>query len=359
MSHLKITLFGGFQAELGDKPLVAFKTDKNRALLAYLVLESEHPHRRESLATLLWGNHPESVARNSLRQALYQLGHILPLEPEKEPHLLIFPNQVQFNPASHHWIDVIEFKQRITTSRQPHPEDISLSVDCLENLHSMVELYKGDILEGFTLKGCPQFTEWQIINQEVCHHQVLAALSRLADYYEANFAYDQLIDCTQRKIELEPWRESAYRRQMWALTMTGQRERALLRYKLLEEILQREMGIQPTNSIRRLYEQIRDGDLLGLDTHTPGWSDEHQRRRTVRKHAGQRQPSNNEKQSRNQGKASRRSLPALQSRARDMPLARSAIAGSVLKQGRTPSISRGFGKRRTKRLSSPPGRTRG
>lgn len=359
MSLLKITLFGGFQAELGDNLLTAFKTDKNRALLAYLVLESEHPHRRESLATLLWGNHPESVARNSLRQALFQLGHILPLESEKEPHLLISPNQVQFNPVSQHWIDVIEFKQLIITGWQPHPEDISLSVDCLENLQRAIELYKGDVLEGFTLKGCPQFTEWQIINQEVCHHQVLTALSRLADYYEANYAYDQLIDCTQRKIELEPWRESAYRRQMWALAMTGQRERALQRYKLLEEILQHEMGIQPTNNIRRLYEQIRDGDLLGLDTHTPGWSNEDQRRRAVRKHAGQSRQTNSGQPRRNQGKASWRSPPALQARARDIPLASSAIDGSILKQGRTPSLRRGFGKRRMKRPSSPPARARG
>jgi hypothetical protein len=73
MSRLALYLFGGFRAELDGNPLTSFGTDKNRALLAYLALESDRPHRREALASLLWPARPDPVARNSLRQALYQL----------------------------------------------------------------------------------------------------------------------------------------------------------------------------------------------------------------------------------------------------------------------------------------------
>jgi DNA-binding SARP family transcriptional activator len=357
MSQLVITLFGGFRVELSGQPLSYFGTDKNRALLAYLGMESERPHRREALANLLWCEHSEAVARNSLRQALYQLRHMLP-QSEEKPHLLITANEVQFNPASDHWIDVLEFKQRITTCRLHHSEGVGLCVDCLESLQQAIELYKGDILDGFTLKSCPQFTEWQIVSQEVCHHQALATLSRLADFYEANFEYDQLINCTQRKIELEPWRESAYRRQMWALAMTGQRERALLRYKILEEVLQREMGVNPTISIQRLYEQIRDGDVPGIDTNPTGWHDVDGHSRVARSRSRRRQQTSSEQQTGGRRKAARWPRPALQARAKDIPLASAAIDGSVLKQGRTPHSHRGYGDRRTKRPPSKPGRTR-
>jgi DNA-binding SARP family transcriptional activator len=263
MSHLAITLFGGFRAELNGKPLTAFGTDKNRALLVYLALKSERPHRREALANLLWPEHPQSDARNSLRQALYQLRQILAWESELEPFLLVSPDQLQFNPASDHWIDVAEFNNHIADCLSHHSSGRSLHEDSLESLQRTIELYQGEMLAGFTLPRCEQFTDWQVISQEVCHRQALAALTLLADYFEANLAYDQLIACTQRKIELEPWRESAYRRQMWALATSGQRERALQQYKNLEEILQREIGVPPTEGIRRLYEQIRDGDLPG------------------------------------------------------------------------------------------------
>ena len=94
MSHLAIYLFGGFRVDLDGHPLTAFGTDKNRALLAYLALESGHPHRREALAALLWPDHRDAVARNSLRQALYQLRQILPRLAEIETHLLITGGQV-------------------------------------------------------------------------------------------------------------------------------------------------------------------------------------------------------------------------------------------------------------------------
>lgn len=263
MSHLAITLFGGLRAKLDGKPLTTFGTDKNRALLAYLALKSERPHRREALANLLWPEYPQSDARNSLRQALYQLRQILVPEAELEPYLLVTPDQLQFNPASDHWIDVAEFKSRLSACLSHHSSGRSLHEDSLESLQRAIELYQGELLAGFTLPRCEQFTDWQVISQEVCHRQALAALTLLADYFEANLAYDQLIACTQRKIELEPWRESAYRRQMWALAMSGQRERALQVYAVLEEVLQREMAIQPTEGIKRLYDQIRDGDLSG------------------------------------------------------------------------------------------------
>ena len=133
MSHLAIYLFGGFRVELGGQPLSCFGTDKNRALLAYLGLEAERPHRREALANLLWCEHAETVARRSLRQALYQLRHVLP-QLEEKPHLLISANEVQFNAASDYWIDVIEFKQRIARCGLHHPEGVDLCADCLESL---------------------------------------------------------------------------------------------------------------------------------------------------------------------------------------------------------------------------------
>ncbi len=51
MSHLALYLFGGFRLELDGQSMNAFGTDKNRALLAYLALESGSPHRREALAS--------------------------------------------------------------------------------------------------------------------------------------------------------------------------------------------------------------------------------------------------------------------------------------------------------------------
>jgi DNA-binding SARP family transcriptional activator len=48
-------------------------TGKVRALLAHLAVKADRPHRRETLAGLLWPDYPERSARASLRNALSDL----------------------------------------------------------------------------------------------------------------------------------------------------------------------------------------------------------------------------------------------------------------------------------------------
>jgi DNA-binding SARP family transcriptional activator len=59
MAHLLLALLGPFQVTLAGEPVTSFESDKVRALLAYLAVEADRPHRRESLAGLLWPDWPE------------------------------------------------------------------------------------------------------------------------------------------------------------------------------------------------------------------------------------------------------------------------------------------------------------
>ena len=92
MVRLVVRLLGGYRVELDGNPVYGFETDKARALLAYLIVEADRPHRREMLASLLWPDRPDDVARNSFRQALFRVRHALSgvnppdtLSPQSEP----------------------------------------------------------------------------------------------------------------------------------------------------------------------------------------------------------------------------------------------------------------------------------
>ena len=82
MSRLSLFLMGGFEARLDETPVSGFKTDKSRALLAYLAVEQARPHRRQALAGLFWPGYLESSARASLRHALANLRQALADEGE-------------------------------------------------------------------------------------------------------------------------------------------------------------------------------------------------------------------------------------------------------------------------------------
>ena len=54
MARLSVPLLGTFQATLDGEPVTVVESDKVRALLAYLAVESERAHRREKLVEELF-----------------------------------------------------------------------------------------------------------------------------------------------------------------------------------------------------------------------------------------------------------------------------------------------------------------
>ena len=104
--QLALTLFDGFAVTLDGEPAVSFDSNKVRALLAYLAVESGRAHRRESLAALLWPGYPDRSARTNLRNALANLRTAIGDREAEPPFLLITRETLQFNRASDHWLDV-------------------------------------------------------------------------------------------------------------------------------------------------------------------------------------------------------------------------------------------------------------
>src|SRR5512135_48771 len=109
MANLRLGLLGSLQVSTGGTPVSGFESDKVRALLVYLAVESQHPHRREALLGLLWPDCPEEVARRNLRQALYNLRLAIGDHTAEPPFLLIRREELQFNVASDSTVDVLAF----------------------------------------------------------------------------------------------------------------------------------------------------------------------------------------------------------------------------------------------------------
>ncbi len=255
MAPLTVCLFGCFRISLDKRPITKFVSDKARALLAYLAIEAERPHRRESLAALFWPNRPEDSARANLRQALHRLLETLGDAPRSAPYLFVNRQEVQFNSQSC-WLDVEEFVRMLTCCRLHHPAHSPLCEDCLARLHSAVSWYKGDLLAGFSLPNCPEFEWWLLSRQEEFHHRALECLDWLVLHYGRCGDFLKMSQYAQRAIELEPWREFSHRQKMRALALSGQAVSARRQYEFCCQILASELGIAPSLETTRLHEQI-------------------------------------------------------------------------------------------------------
>lgn len=253
MACLSVRLLGPFQVTLDGEPVTGLRSDKVRALLAYLAVEAERPHRREKLAGLLWPDWPERSARASLRRALANLRQVIGDREAIPPFLDISRQTIQFNSASDAWIDVTAFIRLLEAKGPPQ--------QTIRQLEEAVELYRGSFLEGFSIGDSPAFEEWALLNRERLHRLVVEALHRLAGCHEERGGYERALQHAWRQVNLDPWREKAHRQLMRLLALSGQRGAALPQYETCRHLLSEELGVEPAEETTRLYEQIRDGEL--------------------------------------------------------------------------------------------------
>ncbi|MCI0581052.1 MAG: tetratricopeptide repeat protein [Chloroflexi bacterium] len=248
MVKLALTFFGTFQAHINGRPLTHFRSAKVQALLAYLAIEVDQPHSRDSLAALLWPDKPDVVARQNLRQSLHQLRDILeddnPSRPDQAPFLLVTRQTVAFNPDSNYQLDVAQFLGALNRGE----------------LARAVALYRGELLTGLYCDSIT-FEEWQAVTRERMHRLALDALRELARERQEHGDYLQARQYLERQLALEPWEEAAHRELMWVLARNGQRAAALAQFDACRQVLAQELGVAPTAETMALYEQIRAGRL--------------------------------------------------------------------------------------------------
>src|SRR5262245_1399776 len=137
MTSLSIALLGPPQISLDGQPVTAFKTQKVQALLAFLVVEAAHPHRRDELTGLLWPELAEEAARDNLRVSLYRLRQAL--DDQAHSFLDIRRDSVQFNTGSDHWLDVAVFRALLAECRAHNHAQEDTCEECGARLAQAME----------------------------------------------------------------------------------------------------------------------------------------------------------------------------------------------------------------------------
>ncbi|MFT5196052.1 MAG: putative ATPase/DNA-binding SARP family transcriptional activator [Cellvibrionaceae bacterium] len=289
---LKLTLLGSFQSTHNSRDIL-FRTNKIRALIAYLAVESGQAgvaHPRERLATLLWSESDDKTARQNLRINLSRMRQALDKAaggPVSQQLFEINNQTIRFNPAALElnsvWCDVTEFRQLLTTCETHDHEDIHYCATCLKRLKEAADLYRGDLLAGIQAEDAFVFEEWLIIARERLLQQAQLALDIIIESYQAQGRHELVREYGLRLLTLEPWRESAHRHIMLALANSGQRTAALSQYERCKAILLDELGAEPSPETAALAQKIESG---------VGIAEEHEVTRVVAS-AGPRAPSAN------------------------------------------------------------------
>jgi ABC-type oligopeptide transport system substrate-binding subunit/DNA-binding SARP family transcriptional activator len=250
VAGIRLSFLGAPQVE-SQGELVRFDTRKNLALVAYLALTGE-PHTREALVTLLWPETDSSRARAGLRRNLAVLKDALAGQ-----WLMVDRDTVSANPGDQAWLDVARFRLLLAAwQAHGHPES-EICPDCLVALVEAAELYRGDFMEGFSLRDSPGFDEWQFFQTETLRRELAAALERLVRGYSAQGRHDLAIAYARRWLALDSLHEPAHRWLMQLYAWSGQRSAALRQYGECERLLKAELGVIPEQETTQLYQAIK------------------------------------------------------------------------------------------------------
>ncbi len=257
MNTLRIRLFGKFQAERAGRALAGLDALKVQELFCYLLLNRDRPHHREALAGLLWGDSPTAQSKKYLRQALWQLQLTLSSGSEKQPGdlLVIDPDWVSIVSSPDLWLDVRVFDEALARVR-------GIPGQALEPMHvalleEAVQLYRGDLLEGW-------YQDWCLYERERLQNVYLDMLDKLMAYCEAQQQYEAGTEYGAKILRYDRARERTHWRLMRLHYLAGDRAGALRQYERCVAALDQELGVKPSQRTVALCEQIRADIVVDL-----------------------------------------------------------------------------------------------
>ena len=174
MLTLKFQLFGKFSIQHGGCTAIELEGRKEQELLCYLLVHSNRPHARETLASLLWGETSTEKSRKYLRQALWHLQATLKAtHPAGTQFLSTEHDWVQLNLDGDCWVDVNAFERAFAETQGIASKQLDRAG--VEGLKSAVELYHGELLDGW-------YSDWCLFERERLQNMYLTMLDKLMNY---------------------------------------------------------------------------------------------------------------------------------------------------------------------------------
>ena len=238
-----VTLLGSPEIRRGGE-LVSVDTRKAIGVLAYLATAGA-PVSRDVLCLVFWPESTQARARGALRRTLSSLRSAVGSRA-----VLADRESVQLRRGELS-IDVVEFTESIAGGTHAA-------------LERAADLYRGDFLAGFTVRGCPDFEDWQRVESERLRREADGVLAALVEVAASRGDHATAIELAERRLDLDRLNEPAHRMLLLAEAWAGRRSRAIDRYRDAVRVLEDELGVAPLPETTELYEAVRRGEIPDL-----------------------------------------------------------------------------------------------
>jgi DNA-binding SARP family transcriptional activator len=170
------------------------------------------------------------------------------------PVILVDRESVCFNTEADVWLDVAIFENACLGLQNVAP--LELNPSQAETLRGAIDLYRGDLLEGW-------YQDWCLFERERLQNLYLLILDKLIAYSEAHQHYNSGLDLCERILQIDRAHERTYQAMMRLHYQAGDRGGALRLFQRCATALREELGIRPGRQTLLILDQIR------VDSATP------------------------------------------------------------------------------------------
>ena len=227
---------------------VKFAARKALALFAYLVVETG-AHPREKLQAIFWPESETRKAQSALRSTLARIKEAL--RGVDEP-LWIEGDRVGFNASSASFLD-LNLVAQATADTQP----TQLAPPMVTLLQNAVKAARGPFLEAFSLPDTPVFNDWIVIQRNLIGERLNLIHDRLSNYQLETHFIHPAIETINHWLVFDRLNETAYQRLMRLHFLNGNRSAALQAYETCRELLDKELGVEPSSETEDVQAYIR------------------------------------------------------------------------------------------------------
>jgi DNA-binding SARP family transcriptional activator/tetratricopeptide (TPR) repeat protein len=245
---VRFRLLGPLEVDAAvDHP--ALRRHKPRALLALLLVRRNEVVSRDALLDGLWGESPPPRALGSLQNYVSQLRRAL-----GDDVLLTQPSGYQLRVGPDE-LDVDSFERLVVEAAGKD------ATERAERLRSALALWRGPALADFTYEP---FAQTAIARLEELR---LVALEERIDADLALRRHTELVGELEALVAENSLRERLRGQLMLALYRSGRQSEALAVYRDGARLLREELGLEPSDELRRLERAILEQDpSLAADT---------------------------------------------------------------------------------------------
>ena len=231
---LHLITFGGLALQSEDAGPAPRVRSLRLAVLACIAAAGERGITRERLASTLWPESDESRARQSLRQALYELRHELGVD------VVLTGAALSLDPTAIS-SDVAEFHSALAANDRARA----------------VALMRGPFLDGFYLSGAAVFERWVEEERARLKTAHVQALLSLANDAQTAGDRDANVEWWRRLTAIDPLSGRFALGFLKALAARGDRADALAFARAHENIVRRDLEADPDPGVRALEAELR------------------------------------------------------------------------------------------------------